>query len=59
MLTQIAYALDTTAEALEATAARCSWWGQPWAWSILDDAVEALEALSARLVWWSRPTGTN
>jgi hypothetical protein len=54
MLTQIAYALDTTAETLEAAAARCSWWGQHRAESILDDAVATLEAISARLVWWSR-----
>ena len=54
MLKHLAYAIDTAAEALEATAARCSWWGHPWAWSILDDAVATLEAISARLNWWSR-----
>ncbi len=59
MLKHLAYALDTAAEALEATAARCSWWGQHRAESILDDVVEALEAVSARLNWWSRTAGTN
>ena len=54
MLTQIAYALDIAAEALEAAAGRCSWMGQHWAEGILDDAIAALEAISARLVWWSR-----
>ena len=55
MLNHLAYALDTTAEALEAAAGRCSWMGQHWAEAILDDAIAALEAISARLNWWSRP----